>query len=54
MAGYYGRLKEFDPCKPNEKPIGSLGVHEHWNNPKDKQYSRSLQSKDKNSELFRA
>jgi hypothetical protein len=21
---------------------GSLGVHEHWNNPKDKQYSRNL------------
>jgi hypothetical protein len=23
-------------------PIGSLGTHEHWNNPVDKQYSRNL------------
>ena len=23
-------------------PLGSLGVHEHWNNPVDKQYSRNL------------
>lgn len=26
------------------KRLGSLGVHEHWNNPKDKQYSRNLGS----------
>jgi hypothetical protein len=25
-------------------PISSLGVHEHWNNPVDKQYSRNLGS----------
>lgn len=24
----------------------SLGVHEHWNNPKDKQYSRNLGKKE--------
>jgi len=24
--------------------LASLGVHEHWNNPKDKQYSRNLKS----------
>ena len=23
-------------------PLQSLGVHEHWNNPTDKQYSRNL------------
>jgi hypothetical protein len=23
-------------------PMQSLGVHEHWNNPQDKQYSRNL------------
>jgi hypothetical protein len=23
-------------------PLASLGVHEHWNNPQDKQYSRNL------------
>jgi len=29
---------------PNKDSIGlaSLGVHEHWNNPTDKQYSRNL------------
>lgn len=25
-------------------PVGSLGVHEHWNNAEDKQYSRNLGS----------
>jgi hypothetical protein len=24
------------------KPVTSLGVHEHWNNAKEKQYSRNL------------
>ena len=24
------------------KPLASLGVHEHWNNPADRQYSRNL------------
>ncbi len=38
--------------KPNGKEIGSLGVHEHWNNAKDKKYSRNLSSKGKGIELF--
>ena len=28
------------------KPLASLGVHEHWNNPNDKKYSRNLGKKD--------
>ncbi len=28
--------------KPNGVRLQSLGVHEHWNNPTDKQYSRNL------------
>ena len=31
----------YDPEQDN-KPLTSLGVHEHWNNPTDKQYSRNL------------
>jgi hypothetical protein len=31
----------YDPDNSG-KPIPSLGVHEHWNNPVDKQYSRNL------------
>ncbi len=31
----------YDPEKDGT-PIGSLGVHEHWNNAVDKQYSRNL------------
>jgi len=27
---------------PNVVPLPSLGTYEHWNNPKDKQYSRNL------------
>ncbi len=38
--------------KPNGKELGSLGVHEHWNNPIDKKYSRNLSSKGKGIELF--
>lgn len=26
----------------SERRLASLGVHEHWNNPRDKQYSRNL------------
>ena len=37
--------------KPNGKEIGSLGVHEHWNNAKDKKYSRNLRSRGKGIEL---
>ncbi len=32
---------EYDPDDSGE-PISSLGVHEHWNNPDDMQYSRNL------------
>jgi hypothetical protein len=36
------------------KRVQSLGVHEHWNNAKDKQYSRNLDSKNgKGIELFK-
>ena len=31
----------YQPAKDG-KLLGSLGVHEHWNNPADKQYSRNL------------
>ena len=29
----------YDP-ENNGTPLQSLGVHEHWNNPRDRQYSR--------------
>ena len=44
----------FEGYKPNldsDKLIGSLGTHEHWNNPIDKQYSRNL-GLDKGIELI--
>jgi hypothetical protein len=31
----------YDPDKDGVS-LASLGVHEHWNNPQDKQYSRNL------------
>jgi len=31
----------YDP-DGNGTSLQSLGVHEHWNNPRDKQYSRNL------------
>lgn len=31
----------YDP-EGDGTPLGSLGVHEHWNNPQQKQYSRNL------------
>jgi len=33
----------YDP-EDDGTPVGSLGVHEHWNNPVDRQYSRNLKS----------
>lgn len=36
---------------PDGVPLKSLGVHEHWNNEKDRQYSRNL-GKKKGIELF--
>ena len=38
--------------KPDGEPIGSLGVHEHWNNPRDKQYSRKLSREGRGIELI--
>jgi len=37
-----GTNKAFGAYKPNGKPTGSLGVHERWNNPAEKKYSRNL------------
>ena len=39
---------------PNKdgKRLSSLGVHEHWNNPIDKQYTRNLSPTGKGIELF--
>lgn len=37
-----GRNVVLGPYRPNGKEIGSLGVHEHWNNATDRQYSRNL------------
>lgn len=35
----------YDPDHPApEKRLARLGVHEHWNNPKEKKYSRNLGS----------
>jgi hypothetical protein len=38
--------------KPDGIPLGSLGVHEHWNNATDKQYSRNLSKDGKGIELL--
>lgn len=35
----------YDP-ENDSTPIASLGVHEHWDNPEDKQYSRNLGTDD--------
>ena len=37
----------------NGERITNLGVHEHWNNPTDKQYSRNLGA-DQGIELIQA
>jgi hypothetical protein len=31
---------------PDGEPLKSLGVHEHWNNDSDRQYSRNLGGKE--------
>ncbi len=41
LAGQPGSKHPYDPDKTG-KPLTSLGVHEHWNNAADKQYSRNL------------
>ena len=40
------------PYRPNGQTIGSLGVHEHWNNPHDKQYRRNLDPRAPGIELI--
>ncbi|MBM4027972.1 MAG: hypothetical protein FJ280_21630, partial [Planctomycetes bacterium] len=32
---------KYDP-EGDGTTLASMGVHEHWNNPKDRQYSRNL------------
>ncbi len=39
------------PYKPNGVALGSLGVHEHWNNAVAKQYSRNLSTNGTGIEL---
>jgi hypothetical protein len=46
-----GTNAKFGPYKPNGVVVGSLGVHEHWNNEVDKKYSRNL-GKGQGIELF--
>lgn len=41
----------YDP-EQDGSPLGSLGVHEHWNNATDKQYSRNL-GRDEGIELLK-
>ncbi len=38
-------------CNGRGQRMTNLGVHEHWNNPADKQYSRNL-GKDEGIELM--
>mgnify|MGYP006282368703 CR=1 FL=1 len=42
-SAYWPEDITYDP-ENDGTPIPSLGVHEHWNNPKDKEYSRNLGS----------
>ncbi len=46
-----GRNDKYGEYKPDGRKCGSLGVFEHWNNPKDKKYSRNL-NKNKGIELI--
>lgn len=41
LAGEAPSKVAYDPEKDG-KPLASMGVHEHWNNPAEKQYSRNL------------
>jgi hypothetical protein len=40
-SSYWPSGIKYDPDNSG-KPISSLGVHEHWNNPIEKQYTRNL------------
>jgi hypothetical protein len=46
-----GTNAKLGPYKPNGVVVGSLGVHEHWDNPVDKKYSRNLSADGKGIEL---
>ena len=42
-AGRKAAFRDGVRSRPEDRePVTSLGVHEHWNNPSDKQYSRNL------------
>ncbi len=41
LAGEPPSKTVYDPSQ-ERKPVASLGVHEHWNNATDRQYSRNL------------
>jgi hypothetical protein len=45
LAGKPPSGVRYDP-EGDGVPLQSLGVHEHWNNPKDKKYSRNLGKKE--------
>jgi len=46
-----GSNAKLGPYRPNGVEVGSLGVHEHWNNSQDRQYSRDLSPQGKGIEL---
>ncbi len=37
-----GTNASFGAYRPDGVVMGSVGVHEHWNNPVEKKYSRNL------------
>ena len=49
-TGHNARLGDY---RPNGVPTGSLGVFEHWNNPREMKYSRNL-GKKQGIELIRS
>jgi len=48
-----GANAKLGPYRPNGVKTGSLGVHEHWNNPVDKSYSRNLSPDGRGIELLK-
>ena len=46
-----GANERLGAYKPNGVTIGSLGTHEHWNNPAEKKYSRNLSPTGRGIEL---
>lgn len=45
MIGDPPSRTKYDPEQNGSQPPASLGVHEHWNNPEEKKYSRNLGGK---------